>query len=367
MNKRNMLRMFISILAASSLSLTGCAVRREAGGISLSEDSTVTVEEAIGKVYRVEYKKVKCEDVFQAVFGISEQEARETILDSSTYILAGEELCLGFEGKGFVPTSGDDLVDNVYYINNNEGAFYCYDAVIMSDINEWLFNDTLRRNLPLENLNSCTKEEAIEACRPYAEAIGYGEDTVVSAYAITADMLDKKALKPYGDLTQYQYWGAPDPEYDVSSRDMFAASDKGIPWEEKHEVMLLTYQPYFEGILMEETFDLLQILYVPMYEKPIWMIGFPPYQAVELLEEKPLISKEDAVSRAMRIKGHNSAEELEVKQISLLYALQEVFEGDSSWQKMIPCWCVEYLYKEKEYRVLVDAIYGDKYQRFPES
>ena len=50
MNKRNMLRMFISILAASSLSLTGCAVRREAGGISLSEDSTAVAEESIDKI-----------------------------------------------------------------------------------------------------------------------------------------------------------------------------------------------------------------------------------------------------------------------------------------------------------------------------
>ena len=80
----------------------------------------------------------------------------------------------------------------ISYDDATDGAGDCYDAIINSL--GYLTNgmgNSFRQLCPDENLDTCTKEQAIEACSKYAQACGYGSDCDITVYAFTLDAIEK--------------------------------------------------------------------------------------------------------------------------------------------------------------------------------
>ena len=80
----------------------------------------------------------------------------------------------------------------VAYWDEHDGAADCYEAIV--NTNNYLssgLGSSLRRQCPEEELDTCTKEQAIEACSKYAQACGYGEEADVSVYAFTLDIINE--------------------------------------------------------------------------------------------------------------------------------------------------------------------------------
>lgn len=364
------------------LSLNACGVYRKVDTTGFSEFS----EESngnIGYVYQLEPKTIHVEDAVHAVFGMTMDEAMQYYNNTGGDIFVdGINLSFSRNNRVVRLAEGVDEVDTISCENYNDGASRSYDNVISSLISEAFSAHLLRAYFPLEELDTCTREEAIEACRPYAEVLGY-ENAAVSTYAITLDILEEKAN--VGDM----YLGAPDPAYEpiapsilteqinqlleegkdeeaialMQYRDL-EVSYKSLPWEKKHEVILLTYQPYLEGEVMLEENKNLYIIYSPLYEKPVSLLGAVFYDAIKIPGEKELIAQEEAVEKMLLIHGYDLADEIEVQLVSLIYAKTAVgmTEDFVITYHALPYWSIEYTYMNEPYRTLINAIDGTEYR-----
>jgi len=369
-----------------SIFLNGCAIRREADNIEISKTEG-SIKKKEGTVFKIKKETVALKNVIDVFWDMTMEEAAQYYCEGySVYEVDGTSCTMGYNNRSVQPVDGEEVIDMFSYSDNNEGAYACYSTAMGTNISKWMAEDSLRFNLPLEELDSCTREDAIEACQPYAEALGYG-DADVYTYAITLDVLQENA----DHSAQYINNGgefivsAPGPGYEVvTKKQLFelqvegkedeagrlidymrmGAVERGITWEKKHEVMLLVYQPYLEGMKMANTVSL-KILYVPMYKYAVEVFGETPYEVIGTIEQKELVSESEAVGQLLMIKGYDSLEDIEIKQISLIYAPQYV--RDEEWEKAIPCWKIAYERNGFEYNIMIDAIYGDEYVRYPEN
>lgn len=386
------------LMSVSLLSLTSCAIRRETDSLWSSEgngDSEVNT----AKIYRVDQSgSVNAEDVLQIFLGMSFDETAEHRY-SNGWEIDGKSLFVGLDNRGMPVDSVDQQIDTVSYRDKNYGLMDCYEAVIMAPVSEWVAEGTLRNNLPMEELEVYSREEVIEKCQPYADILGYS-DAFVSTYAITLDVLEEY-VRHWDNRREdgYQYISAPGPGFEVVTLRQLdeakAAGDeetynelreyivegaitRGIPWEKKHEIIFVTYHPRIDGYIMGgNSDDFLEIWYSPLYETPIYITGYVAPAMAEVLEERELISKKDAIGAIVMMKGLSSEDEIEVKDISLVYALQCVIEEGASpllamlqgedggaVETAIPCWNVEYIHKGITCNELIDAVYGDAYVRY---
>ncbi len=367
------------------LFLPGCAIRRDSGMMDGNE---------IMPVFKAERKAMDADVLTELLLGMSVDEIGESgsvyweAYDDETVHLS---LSIDLEGK-------ERQFTFATYNSEYEGAWSCYSLVGLSQVSQGL-NDqgnSIRGLFPEEDLDTCSREEAIEACRPYAEALGY-TDADVEVYAWNLEYLQETS-KERGSSS------APGPGYEkvtlkqrIELNEKLAALEEGsdeynavleeigrlreqrhdgathnryYPWEKKHEAMILTYQQHLSGYDMGPSFDSLFILYVPAYGVPIYLQGFTAYAVIEMIEEVPVISEEAALESMNMLMGYTSEDELEVLEMRLLYASETILEeGTDLVCKAVPCWNIEYLItkngKTERKRVMLNAQFGGFHQRSP--
>jgi len=376
----------VFLLSISLLLSAGCAVRREVDSVSLFEEGESSRQETAA-VYKIARRTdVKMGAIIELLLGMTFEEAQVyEPMYSKYYEVDGFALRMGAV-EGSQEISGDTSIAHVSWSDNNEGRWTCYDWVVNGKVWEGLTYNTLRCVFPQDELDTCSTESAIETCQPYADVLGFG-NSKASVYAATLDMIEEQATSMLGmGWADEFYSGAPWPEYEVvTDKQITKLREEGkddeadklieysasvprmqLPWEKKHEALIVVYQPYLDGNLMADHYSSLYMIYVPYYGHVIHFECMPPYEVVDVLEERTLISQNEAVEGVILTKGYESVEQMNIESISLVYAPQITLEGEEILEKAVPCWKVEYVDLEgRKEAVMIDAIYGDLYDESP--
>lgn len=266
----------------------------------------------------------------------------------------------------------------VGYNDEVDGASECYNAIISAGgyFVEGL-GSSLRRLCPEEELDICTRKQAIEACSEYAQACGY-DDADISTYAFTLDVINKinddyydgKLSAPgegFQIVTRGQIWelrdAGKDEEAEKLEDKLHSATERGLPWKKEHEAILIYYRPKLNKLCIDSMNAGLAVVYVPYTDKIVYISGNVPYEQIGISEINELTSKEKAVSQAAQVLGVRSSEDIEINQISLVYAIQ--YSEDDQYCA-VPTWKIDYLLKNaNEYTmrsdtgsIRVDAVSG---------
>ena len=224
----------------------------------------------------------------------------------------------------------------------------------------------MRFDYPEEEIAACSKEEALEACRDLAEALGYREDnSEVEVYALTADALNRN----YEQLFHKSGGGRPskhyfkmDPELGVQLPDM----ENQKEWTEEYEAMYLAYRPVIKDRAVACDQEL-YVIYAPKYGRIVYASWSLPYLGGETVEQEPAISEEVAVKTAGMEYGVKSEDEmvLDGTRLILVQTYRDTMKPGSDGV-LIPAWQVDlHLLNSVEYSgsnayrtALVDARTG---------
>ncbi len=279
---------------------------------------------------------------------------------------------------------GETLLGSIYsrdgivvsYTYKNEWNF---NGFIMHDTNsnvgiryEHVLEEKFRRNeisnslismYPEGELESCSKEDAIVACAPLAEACGY-EDAQVNAY-----VMKKEVLNNYKEQARVA-----DPNA------IFSAPGQGddIEWKEEHEAYFLVYRAVLNGRILDTTKYILYCVYVPELGRVVYANARPPLVVTETLEETELVSAETATEEALRLLKVESQNDVTITGISMVYSPGYDQANETLERRTIdPCWRIDYeltdeifekyqtLYYEDDGTILINAKDGkeNKYSR----
>ena len=251
--------------------------------------------------------------------------------------------------------------------NHDGDAGYRYEEAI----DKFTSNEISQRLMdlyPEEDLELCSREEAIAFCAPLAEACGY-KDAKVSVYALTKEVLNdyperartftnaKELEPPYSNM-----------EKTVSMADIIAAQDAGDEelakalekkwkeelerengvWTDEFEAYLLVYRLVLNGRLLDSTYFSMRCIYVPAYEKVVYVYGESSVAVVETLEEVALITEEEALAEALRVARIDSVDKITLKGISMVYSPRYEQANPSLERRVIdPCWRIDYQLSEE--------------------
>jgi len=351
MNVKNKIILVYSIVIIL-MSLVGCAVHREVGSITLF-DGSIYLERA--SVLLLENPTIKLEDVTKVFLKMTADEAEEYFEMEYQIQDSDRDISLGIVcGDKIVTALNENQeVSSLTYWDNYYGLDKCYESV-NTKLLELIGNGTLRNICQQENLESCTKEEAIEACCPYAEVLGY-QDAHVEVYAVTLDLIREWTKPVYiaGYGTVPEKYGAPGAGYDIQI----------LPWEKKHEFLYLVYQPYLNGILLDDSSERMEMIYVPYYNRVSKVEGATVPRG-ECVNEYNLISQETAVAQLLLIKGYESIDSIKIENIGLTYGKQYLMDDYTMLTYAVPCWKIHYTYGNQFYSTLIDAVNGGQFSLF---
>lgn len=375
-------RILVPITVAALL-LTGCQFTKDFE-VNLDDKYGVTVDENgnfIGEMLKVQLSDFDVDAALELLFGMPAEEI-EPYRES--------EYSADYE-------VGDRTFKCSYYVNEEaygfvygdfiDGAATCYTAMIPESeyFTEYL-SQSMRAFFPEENLDTCTKEEVLALCQPYAEAFGYGE-AEVSVYAMTLDCLNQfnefynnlmSAPGPGFERITYEVqdeWSAAIlagektyEEYAAMIKNGHDALSRGFEWEKKYEAMLLYYRPYWNGKIVDSRRQIMKIIYVPYYNRVIYLNGYLPYEVQESAGEQILISPDEAVNIVLANVGASSQEDIIIDQISLVYSLRFLnleLAKEGNFYTVNPCWRIDYTHEEygdrfgnDNYTMVIDAIDG---------
>lgn len=251
----------------------------------------------------------------------------------------------------------------ISYEDENDGMAAAYSRLLdpFGYIQRTL-GSSMRNIYPEEELESCTKEQAIKACEKYAKVCGY-EDAEISSYAITLDAIDKimkiqqtvigAPAEGYEIITDGQIQKLRDEgkekEATVLEQKAQKANERNLPWKKANEAILLVYRLKLNGVLVDHRDQLMRIVYVPHVNKIAILNAYVPREAEEILERNELISKEKAISQAIQSLGTN----IEIKAITLIYTLE--YNTDNSCYA-VPAWRIDYkLENSDEFAAMGDS------------
>lgn len=373
-----MKKRILPLVGAVIVCFSGCQLQKQVDvkltsqeDVSLDNENKELIEEneseneLMGTVYAV-LQEPACdlEDMSQLIFGISSEELEQY---SDYHNL--ENTYQREDGWHFFWSNlSAEFYDAKY------GLDTCYSGLVEKQI--YTDPQAYRQLHPLEDLDTCSKEEAIAFCAPYAKVLGY-EEAEVEVYAWTLDFLQ--------DETLIVHSGAPDENWQFSTRQQVwdELEDSGMsedeilieyltrqselvrgdaPWEKKHEALCLIYRPYFNGLQMVSRSQYLLLIYVPYYEEIVYGRVIFPFQAGEVLGEYPLISKEKAISNAMVGTNSNSSTNFIVDDITLVYTMvyrePEIDDENADWRRLEPCWKIDYSKGTTKNTIFIDAIDG---------
>jgi len=146
-----------------SIFLNGCAIRREADNIEISKTEG-SIKKKEGTVFKIKKETVALKNVIDVFWDMTMEEAAQYYCEGySVYEVDGTSCTMGYNNRSVQPVDGEEVIDMFSYSDNNEGAYACYSTAMGTNISKWMAEDSLRFNLPLEELDSCTREDAIEA------------------------------------------------------------------------------------------------------------------------------------------------------------------------------------------------------------
>ena len=369
--KNNNLKGLCVLTGIVVLVVSGCRFRKEVtitlptGEDKLVEDGTKSDNTKDNKVYaqtiqvvEKEFDKEQFVKTFLGVSSVAEAERYKPKHSLGDYYYEKDETVV-------VYTRASEY-GMVAYWNEHDGAADCYEAIV--NTNNYLssgLGSSLRRQCPEEELDTCTKEQAIEACSKYAQACGYGEEADISVYAFTLDIIneinkewDNSISAPgegfevvtRGQIEELRDEGK-DEEADKLYDKLNSATERGLPWKKEHEAILLYYRQKLDGVKIDSQSAGLRILYVPYTNKVVLINGYTPYEQASVLETTELISEERAVSQVIQELGIRSQQDIDINQISMIYAIQ-LKDGNAY---AVPAWKVDYLLKNVD----EDTMSGD--------
>lgn len=260
------------------------------------------------------------------------------------------------DGKTIVYTNAG----NVFYSDATDGAGDCYDSIVNSlgYFSNGMGN-SFRQLCPDENLDTCTKEQAIEACSKYAQACGYESDCDITVYAFTLDAIEK-VNKVFADSISAPGEGfdivtkgqveelrdeGKDEEAEKMDDQLHSATGRGLPWKKEHEAMVVYYRSKLNGMLLDSHDAGLEIVYVPYIDKIVLITGNVPCQQTAVSKISELISKEAAVSQVAQTLGVRTQDDIQIDAVSLVYAMQ--YAGTDQLCA-IPSWKVDYVLKNAD-------------------
>ena len=364
-NNQKYLGIFASVVV---FALSGCRFRREIS-VSLPDESeeqiqaesNTNIEKEDDRNY-LESVKLKRNDntdlnqFAQLLLGV------QTIEEAEQYKPKHSLGDYYYEKDGTLAIYNKDFA--IYYGDDNDGMESSYSRLM----SPFEYGALLRGMYPEEELDFCTKEQAIKACEKYAKLCGY-EDAEVSSYAITLDAIQNIEKK-----LQYTI-GAPGEGYEVITRGqveqlrdegkeaeadaLYDKMDSGfkrnLPWKKEYEAMLLVYKLKLNGVLMDN--EQLEIIYLPYQNKVVILSADLPYEPEEISEKHELVSKEKAMSQAIQTLGTN----ITIDTISLVYVKEYNADGENY---AVPTWRVDYIQNNESAiagrtgTIYIDAVSG---------
>lgn len=376
-------RILVPITVAALL-LTGCQFTKDFE-VNLDDNYGVTVDENgnfIGEVLKVQLSDFDINPALELLFGMPAEEIepyRESEY-SADYEVGDQEFGYSYYSQ--------EAACHFTYNDHIDGAADCYTCMVLDKYCEQYLSQSMRAFYPEENLDTCTKEEAIAFCQPYAEAFGYGE-AEVSVYAMTLECLNEinesnnnlfSAPGPGFERITFEVrdeWASAISagektleEFMEMARDGHLAPGRGFEWEKKYEAMLLYYRPYLNGRIVDSYRQVMRIIYVPYYNRVVQLTSLLPYKMQEVASEEILVSPDEAVNTVLANIGASSPEDIIIDNISLVYSLrfsnlQLAKESQDNFYTVNPCWRIDYTREEYEdeygmdkYTLVIDAIDG---------
>ena len=310
-NNQKYLVIFVGMIA---LALPGCRFRREISVSMPAEseeqiqvESNTNIEKEDGRNY-LESVKLKRND------NTDLNQFAQLLLGVPTIEEAEQYKPKHFLGDYYYEKDGTVVIYNkdfaITYSDENDGMASSYNRLISPILD----GTSLRGMYPKEELDSCSKEQAIQACEKYAKLCGY-EDAEVSSYAITLDAVEKiNEIMPVGapgegyeiitrgQVEQLRDEGK-DSEADALEEKMDSGAERNLPWTKEYEAIILIYHLKLNDVLVDSRNQQLEIVYVPYKNKIAVLSATIPYEPEKISEKHELISKEKAMSQAVQVLG----------------------------------------------------------------
>lgn len=251
----------------------------------------------------------------------------------------------------------------IFAWDNNGNAGRCYEEAFPFYFVSNEISQRLMELYPEEDLESCSREEAIAFCAPLAKACGYG-DAQVNVYAMTKEVLNdfperakafdmgKELDPPYSNseptITMAEIRKAEEAGDEKLANELRAKREEELArkteeWTDETEAYLVVYRSVLNGRLFDTTEFAMMCVYVPAYQKVVWVEGQRSSKVVETLEEVELISEEEALAEALRVIKVDSVEKITLKGISMVYSPRYEQAGTHLKRRIVdPCWRIDY-------------------------
>lgn len=342
-NNQKYLGIFASVVV---FALSGCRFRREISVSMPAEseeqiqvESNTNIEKEDGRNY-LESIKLKRKD------NTDLNQFAQLLLGVPTIEEAEQYKPKHFLGDYYYEKDGTVVIYNkdfaISYSDENDGMASSYNRLISPILD----GTSLRGMYPKEELDSCSKEQAIQACEKYAKLCGY-EDAEVSSYAITLDAVEKiNEIMPVGapgegyeiitrgQVEQLRDEGK-DSEADALEEKMDSGAERNLPWTKEYEAIILIYHLKLNDVLVDSRNQQLEIVYVPYKNKIAVLSATIPYEPEKISEKHELISKEKAMSQAVQVLGTD----VKILTLSLVYVMEYDENGD---ENAVPAWKINY-------------------------
>ena len=237
-------------------------------------------------------------------------------------------------------------------------------SVVASPLVNNLFGTALRKNLPGESIDGCTKEEALKYCNQYAKLFGYNPDnSLAEVYALDIDSMSK------GSVTGSQSYGPLKGINNNKTLSFFEVRDieEKYPWTKEYEALYVVYKPCINGLVLDSRFCSAQMVYAPAYGRVVYIEAEFPFVLKEKrpLEEKT-ITKEEAVAEAKLLSNTANKDNIKIEDVTMVYSLniKHLYEDN----ELDLCWRVDYKIEnsaahkgaEAYKSVLINAITGEE-------
>jgi hypothetical protein len=217
----------------------------------------------------------------------------------------------------------------VTFYNHNENVGPAYETLIYQEetVDSFVkyYQASLRDYFPKENLENYSKEDAISFCKPYAEALGYGNSEVTVFAMREQELQDISTGRHAGKQILY---GAPDPGCKLVYRESELEERKPVAWEKKDEAFLLLYRPLKGGYKIDWGEQEYHMVYVPARNEIVYANGELPF-VLETSGQENIISSETALSKVMQANGISNKENIEVISTEMVYSsdLKQFYES----------------------------------------
>ncbi len=256
------------------------------------------------------------------------------------------------------------------YLEDNKNIGESYVLSIDQEGYEELHFDgnRLRADYPREDIDACSKEEAIEKCSDLAEALGY-DSANIETYGMTVDALNHN----YENSDAHSF-GQPEEGTPEEQAERYQDTDyKYKKWTKEYEAVYLIYRSVINGKEVDNEINSgLRVIYAPKYKRIVHAEWSMPFYEKEKVGTISLISKDDAIQFVRGKEGTGNAEDFEISYADLVYSVSynETLKNES--HTLLPVWRIDYhiknsarfKYNERaSYRTtLVNAITGKEFE-----